>query len=270
MPGCPGEQLQSGSPSLTPWSGSPRGGAGSGSRSGPRAPGFARADDRLRPWAGREAIAPGTCCPKHRSRGKASLPPWASAMARAIGRPRPAPSDERRASSSRTNLSKMRSHCASGMPPPLSVTATSKASGRAWRCRCTRPPAGVWRTALSTRLIEHLPEQSLVAHGLEVAPALPVDVDLPRGRQHGRFLDAVGDQVVQVEGSEPGGQAGAVRAREQEHVLDDAREPSHLAGDDAERFPVLVLGAAFPAATTPPLPCARRTRACAARERRRP
>ena len=80
----------------------------------------------------------------------ATSPPCSSATHRAMARPRPVPPEE---SSPEPKRSKTRSARSAGIPGPSSRTSrVHRASSSTRAVRSTSPPAGLWRTALSTRL----------------------------------------------------------------------------------------------------------------------
>src|SRR5207244_731929 len=89
-----------------------------------------------------------------------SLPPWASAMPRAIGIPSPRPADLNSSvfeewcwseSPTANPCSARRRWCSGSMPTPVSVTENTRRSRAREALTSTRPPSGVNRTALLTR-----------------------------------------------------------------------------------------------------------------------
>jgi hypothetical protein len=61
-------------------------------------------------------------------------------------------------------------------------------------------------------------------------------------RQDAGLLEALGDELVEVERAAVQRKAGGVRSRESEEVVHDPRETFHLLADDVERVPVLPFG----------------------------
>ena len=79
------------------------------------------------------------------------VPPWASAIWRAMERPRPAPSSAR-AASALWKRSKIKGNSSSRIPTPLSETSSSTRSPRPLTPTVTLPPSGVYLTALSSNM----------------------------------------------------------------------------------------------------------------------
>ena len=89
--------------------------------------------------------------PRPASEWRRSLPPMASVSSRAIGRPRPAPSDWRvRASAPCSNGRRIRCKSWIGTPGPLSTTSKATLSRVVRRQRRTNPPSGEKAMALWT------------------------------------------------------------------------------------------------------------------------
>ena len=89
------------------------------------------------------------CAPSVLS-GASIRPPWSSQIQRAMASPRPEPPVEVSAEPKRW---KSRSRCAAGIPGPWSRTSRTQWSPSCCALNRTVPPAGLCRSALSTRLM---------------------------------------------------------------------------------------------------------------------
>ena len=92
---------------------------------------------------------------------RVSEPPWASAIHRAIGSPKPLP-DPRRARSSCTNRSKIRSRSSGAMPEPSSVTSMAIADPLDKLIETAPPVVRVLNRVLA-EIQEHPLQEMLVA-----------------------------------------------------------------------------------------------------------
>ena len=134
------------------------------------------------------------------------------------------------------NGRKMRSRSDGLIPGPVSATETETAPFAAASASSTRPPSGVHRKALESRLetIWSTRSPSETITGAAVAVAAVVDLAPPRLLAEGgvRLVDQAAHVHLLVQDREP----VRVELGEVEHVADEALEALRLRGDDPERL----------------------------------
>ena len=161
-------------------------------------------------------------------------PPWRSTIQAAIARPRPVP--PLGASSARQKRSKTCGRSSGRIPGPLSSTASTAASPSARTRTVTEPPAGVWATALSTRIVTscrrrsgspvHDGGQGVDDHG----HAAIGGHRRQRARSLHRDVGEVHRHLLQL-------QRAGVGPGEQQEVVDERRQVGRLGVDVVEGRP---------------------------------